>query len=181
MSGAGNLLGAVRAVCLSHIFGVLPLSSWSKLAPARFVRQVQMSRRIHKITRAAALAALLAAGSLGSALPVRAQSDDVDPEARILQLENQLRQLTGQNEELAHRNRILEEQLRALQGGAQATAPGQPGVAPPQIAAMPPVQIAPNYRQPAASESQIAAPPPIVQEPAPRPGRRGDAFDPAQN
>ena len=127
MSGAGNLLRAVRPICLSHIFGVLPLSSWFKLAPARFVRQVQMSRRIHKLARAAAL--LLAVGSLGSALPVRAQSDDVDPEARILQLENQLRQLTGQNEELTHRNRILEEQLRALQGGAQMAAPGQPVVA----------------------------------------------------
>jgi len=144
-----------------------------------------MSRRIHKITRAAALAALLAAGSLGSALPVRAQSDDVDPEARILQLENQLRQLTGQNEELQHRNRILEEQLRALQGGAQMAAPGQPVVAQPAPAAMPPVQIAPNYRPPGGgNEPQIAAAPvPIAQEPAgaPRPGRHGDAFDPAQN
>jgi len=140
-----------------------------------------MSRRIHKLTRAAALAVLLGICSLGWAQPARAQSDDFDPEARILQLENQLRQLTGQNEELAHRNRILEEQLRALQGGAQATTPGQPGVTPPQIAAMPPVQIAPNYRQPAGGESQIAAPTPIVQEPASRPGRRGDAFDPAQN
>jgi tol-pal system protein YbgF len=143
-----------------------------------------MSRRIHKMTRAAALAALLAVGSLGSALPVRAQSDDVDPEARILQLENQLRQLTGQNEELVHRNRILEEQLRALQGGAQMAAPGQPVVAQPAPAAMPPVQIAPNYRPPpGGNETQIAAPVPIAQEPAgaPRQGRHGDAFDPTQN
>ena len=142
-----------------------------------------MSRRIHKITCAAALAALLAVGSLGTALPIQAQSDDADPEARILQLENQLRQLTGQNEELQHRNRILEEQLRALQGGAQIAAPGQPVVAQPAPAAMPPVQIAPNYRSPAGgNEPQSTAPVPIAQEPAgaPRPGRHGDAFDPVQ-
>jgi len=139
------------------------------------------------MTRAAALAALLGLSSLGSAQqPARAQSDDIDPEARIQQLENQLRQLTGQNEELAHRNRILEEQLRALQGGAQMAAPGQPPAQPviaqPTTSPMPPVQVAPNYR-PAGGEAQIAAPAPIVQEPAgaPRQGRRGDAFDPAQN
>ena len=54
---------------------------------------------------------------LGS--PAFAQSDDVDPEIRIQQLENQLRQLTGQNEELQYRNRQLEERLRSLQSGAQ--------------------------------------------------------------
>jgi tol-pal system protein YbgF len=141
-----------------------------------------MSRRIHKMTRAAALAALLGLSSLGWAQPGRAQSDDVDPEARIQQLENMVRQLTGQNEELAHRNRILEEQLRALQGGAQMATPGPPVVAQPSTAAMPPVHVAPNYR-PAGGEAQVAAPAPIVQEPAgaPRQGRRGDAFDPAQN
>lgn len=145
-----------------------------------------MSRRIHKIARVAALAALLAVGSLGSAVPAwaQSQSDEVDPEARIQQLENQLRQLTGQNEELQHRNRILEEQLRALQGGAQVATPSQPVVAQPGPAAMPPVQIAPNYRPPpGGSEPQIAAPVPIAQEPAgaSRQGHRGDAFDPTQN
>ncbi len=141
-----------------------------------------MSSRFHKVTRAAALSAMLALCSQAFA-----QSDDVDPEVRIQQLENQLRQLTGQNEELQYRNRQLEERLRLLQGGAQAAPGGQPPA--PNIAAIPPVQ--PNWpaQAPAGYEPQIAAPAPIVQEPAgvpqgaPQPqGRRhGDAFDPSQN
>src|ERR1700761_7676753 len=78
-----------------------------------------MSFRIHKTTRAVAFAAMLGMGFQAWNTPVRAQSDDVDPEARIQQLENQLRQLTGQNEELQYRNRQLEERLRMLQSGAQ--------------------------------------------------------------
>ena len=118
-----------------------------------------------------------------------AQSDDVDPEIRIQQLENQLRQLTGQNEELQYRNRQLEERLRLLQGGAQAAPGGQPAALP-NTAAMSPVQPNPPLRQPQVGyEPQIAAPAPIVQEPAgvppgapPQQGRRrGDAFDPSQN
>jgi TolA-binding protein len=84
----------------------------------RFRDQARMSSRFHGIARAAAMAAMLALGSHAFA-----QSEDVDPEMRIQQLENQLRQLTGQNEELQYRNRQLEERLRLLQGGAQA-APG---------------------------------------------------------
>ncbi len=119
-----------------------------------------------------------------------AQSDDVDPEIRIQQLENQLRQLTGQNEELQYRNRQLEERLKLLQGGAQAVPGGQPPALP-NTAAMPPVQPNPPPRQPLPQvgyEPQIAAPAPIVQEPAgmppgapPQGRRRGDAFDPSQN
>ena len=139
-----------------------------------------MSSRFHGITRAAAIAAMLALASQAFA-----QSDDVDPDTRIQQLENQLRQLTGQNEELQYRNRQLEERLRLLQGGAQG-APGQPAVAQPGIAAAPPMQPGPAYRQPQAQpgyEPQIAAPAPIVQEPVAQPqGRhRGDAFDPGQS
>jgi tol-pal system protein YbgF len=152
-----------------------------------------MSSRFHHISRAAALAAMLA-----FAPQAFAQSDDVDPEIRIQQLENQLRQLTGQNEELQYRNRQLEERLRALGAGAQA-APGQPGPGqpPPQanIAAAPPPQGYPppaqgGYPPPAQAYPppaqqgypQIAAPAPIIQEPSPAPGRRrGDAFDPSQN
>jgi tol-pal system protein YbgF len=119
--------------------------------------------------------------------PASAQSDDVDPEMRIQQLENQLRQLTGQNEELQYRNRQLEDRLRALQGGAPGAAVGQPAVAQPGVAAAPPMQ--PAYRQPPAQpayEPQVAAPAPIVQEPVqgvpPAQGRRrGDAFDPSQS
>src|ERR1700687_1697159 len=137
-----------------------------------------MSSRFHKITCAAAMFAMLALSS-----QALAQSDDVDPEMRIQQLENQLRQLTGQNEELQYRNRQLEDRLRVLQGGAQ-TVPGQPPYAQPNVAAAPPLQTGPAYRQPV-YDAQIAAPAPIVQEPpagAQPPGRRrGDAFDPTQN
>ncbi|QWG14064.1 tol-pal system protein YbgF [Bradyrhizobium sediminis] len=141
-----------------------------------------MSSRFHGITRAAAIAAILALCS-----PALAQQyGDADAEMRIQQLENQLRQLTGQNEELQYRNRQLEERLRALQGGAQAV-PGQAPVVQPQpsVAAAPPVQPNPPLRQPqTAYDQQIAAPAPIVQEqgvPAAPGRRRGDAFDPAQN
>jgi tol-pal system protein YbgF len=146
-----------------------------------------MSFRIHKTTRVAALAAVLGLCALAWCSPALAQSDDVDPEVRIQQLENQLRQLTGQNEELQYRNRQLEERLRMLQSGAQGSpqgaVPGQMGAPMASTAAMPPAQQAPVYPQPPGGY-QVAAPAPIVQEPAglpPRGGRRGDAFDPNQN
>jgi tol-pal system protein YbgF len=150
-------------------------------------RQAKMSSRFHRITRAAAMAAILALSSQAFA-----QSGDVDPEMRIQQLENQLRQLTGQNEELQYRNRQLEERLRLLQGGAQAAPGAQPAGAPPNVAAAPPVQPGPAYRQPGAQpgyEPQIAAPAPIVGEsqglppgapPGAPQGRRRGAFDPGQ-
>lgn len=149
-----------------------------------------MSFRVHRLSCAAAVAALLALSS-----QALAQSDDADPELRIQQLENQLRQLTGQNEELQYRNRQLDERLRQLQGGVP-PAPG--GAAPAAVAAAPPVQLEPAYRQPQAqggypppqpvynqlqpgyNPPQTAAPAPIAQEAAPA-GRRGDAFDPSQN
>jgi tol-pal system protein YbgF len=142
-----------------------------------------MSSRVHGISGAAALSAMLVLSS-----PAFAQSDDVDPELRIQQLENQLRQLTGQNEELQYRNRQLEDRLRLLQGGAQAAPGAPPAVPQPNVAALPPAQPEPAYRQqPQAqpgSGQPIAAPAPIVQEPQgapPAPGRRrGDAFDPSQ-
>ncbi len=150
-----------------------------------------MSSRFHRITRAAAISAMLALSS-----QVSAQSDD--PEMRIQQLENQLRQLTGQNEELQYRNRQLEDRLRSLQGGAPAAPGGQAAVAQPNIAAAPPMQPNPAYRQPQPQpgyaqpqpgyEPQSAAQAPIVQEPPGAPQgipqaqgrRRGDAFDPSQ-
>jgi tol-pal system protein YbgF len=147
-----------------------------------------MSSTLHKVTRAAALAAVVVLCTPAWHSPAQAQSDDVDPEARIQQLENQLRQLTGQNEELQYRNRQLEERLRMLQGGAQApqgAAPGQPGAPLPNAAALPPVQPPPVYQTPPGGyQPQVAAPAPIVQEPAgvpPTGRRRGDAFDPNQN
>ncbi|MDB5605737.1 MAG: hypothetical protein JWP25_2637 [Bradyrhizobium sp.] len=149
-----------------------------------------MSSRFHRITRAAAMAAMLAFCSQAFSSPVLAQSDDVDPEMRIQQLENQLRQVTGQNEELQYRNRQLEDRLRSLQGGAQAAPGGQPAIPQPSVAALPPPQSNPGYRQPQAQpggydQQQIAAPAPIIQdEPGAAPAqgrRRGDAFDPGQN
>lgn len=119
--------------------------------------------------------------ALALCAPAFAQSDDIDPEIRVQQLENQLRRLTGQNEELQFRNRQLEDQLRQFQAAAPAAGAG--------VAAAPPARIAPA-RQPVqqpAYEPQIAAPAPIVQEPAapaplpPQGRRRGDAFDPNQN
>lgn len=152
-----------------------------------------MSSRFHKIVRALALAAVIMSCASASCSSALAQSEDVDPELRIQQLENQLRQLTGQNEELQYRNRQLEERLRALQAGNLPSA-GQPGPAPMgNTAALPPVQSAPAGSQqqpggayqapPGGYQSQVAGPAPIVQEPAgpPRGGRRGDAFDPSQN
>jgi tol-pal system protein YbgF len=135
-----------------------------------FKRQAKMSSRISLFARGAVMAAMLAA-----AVPALAQSDnDVDPEIRVQQLENQLRALTGQNEELQYRNRRLEEQLKLLQGNAApgSAPPGAPGVAavapqaPPQQAAPPPAQ-----------------PPVVLDQTAPQPQgrRRGDAFDPSQS
>src|SRR6201993_2462914 len=135
-----------------------------------------MSFSIHKTTRAAALAATLTLCTLAGPLPAFAQSDEVDPEIRIQQLENQLRQLTGQNEELQYRNRQLEDRLRLLQGSAQGAPGVPPAVAQPNVAAAPPMQPNPAYRQPPAGyDPQIAAPAPIVQESPgapPAPGRR---------
>jgi tol-pal system protein YbgF len=142
-----------------------------------------MSSRFHRITRVAAMSAMLALGSQAFA-----QSDDEDPAMRIQQLENQLRQLTGQNEELQYRNRQLEDRLRLLQGGAQVAPGGQAPAGQPNIATVAPTQPGPAYRQPPVQPGygqQIAAPAPLVQEPegVPQaPGRRrGDAFDPNQN
>jgi tol-pal system protein YbgF len=143
-----------------------------------------MSFRFHGFARAVALSATLALpcqffAQCGFAQTL-AQADDVDPELRVQQLENQLRQLTGQNEELQFRNRQLEEQIRQLQAGAPPAANVRPNVAmaPPPRPGPAPVQQQPGYDQ------QASVPPPIVEEPAPPPGpgrRRGDAFDPSQN
>src|SRR5579872_2628772 len=133
-----------------------------------------MSSNVLRTTRAAASAVLLGLSALAWAQPALAQSDEVDPEVRIQQLENQLRQLTGQNEELQYRNRQLEERLRLLQGaaqgGQQAALPGQPGAPPPANGtALPPVQ--PVQQAPGGFQQQGGPPAPIAQE-GPRGGRR---------
>jgi tol-pal system protein YbgF len=139
-----------------------------------------MSSRSRIVARVVILAAMLALSSRGFAQS-QAQSDDVDPELRVQQLENQLRQLTGQNEELQFRNRQLEEQIRQLQAGNPAAANVRPNVA----AAAPPPGPAPRQPQQPGYDPQMAAPAPIVQDPAVAEAgqgrRRGDAFDPSQN
>src|ERR1700681_511038 len=130
--------------------------SLSQCAPlsmsGRIRRQAPMSSRFHQITCAAAMFAMLALSSQASA-----QSDDVDPEMRIQQLENQLRQLTGQNEELQYRNRQLEDRLRMLQGAPKAAPGGHPAAVQPNVAAVPP-QPNPAYRQPQPGyDQQIAS------------------------
>ncbi len=138
-----------------------------------------MSSRFSTLARAAVMAAMLAAAPQAVAQP-----DDVDPEMRIQQLENQLRQLTGQNEELQYRNRQLEDRLRQL-----GTAPAAGGQAAQSNVAAIPAQPGPASRQPQVQpppyDQQIAAPAPIIQEPPAPPQaqgrRRGDAFDPSQN
>jgi tol-pal system protein YbgF len=138
-----------------------------------------MSSRFHRVVRIAAISMSLALSCHAFAQ----QSDDVDPEMRIQQLENQLRQLTGQNEELQFRNRQLEEQIRQLQAGAPPAVGVRPNVA---LAPAPPPAPPPRLpQQPGYDPQQVAPPAPIVQEEAAvAPGqgrRRGDAFDPSQN
>src|SRR5713226_6030435 len=158
-----------NAGCDPVTFLAYSLSQCAPLSMSRRLRrQAPMSSRFHQITCAAAMSAMLALSSQASA-----QSDDVDPEMRIQQLENQLRQLTGQNEELQYRNRQLEDRLRSLQGGAPGAPIGQPAVAQPNIAAAPPVQPYPPLGQPQAQPGygqQIAPPAPIAGE---APGGRG--------
>src|SRR3979411_1078852 len=108
----------------------------------RFRRQAKMSSRIHQITCAAALSAMLAFSSQAPA-----QSGAPALEIPIQQLENQWRQLPGQNEELQYRNRQLEDRLKLLQGGAQAAPGGQPAAAQPNIATGPPMEPNPASRQ----------------------------------
>src|SRR6202048_1626396 len=135
-----------------------------------------MSFRLHTVARAFAMSVML-----GLSAHAFAQSDDVDPEIRVQQLENQLRQVTGQNEELQFRNRQLEEQIRQVQAGASAAANVPPNIAAPPAAQ--PGQAPRQVQVPQAGEAQqIAAPAPIVKAPPAVQGRRrGDAFDPSQN
>lgn len=134
---------------------------------------------------------LVAAAAMLFASPSFAQSGEVDPEVRILQLENRLRQLTGQNEELQYRNRQLEQQLQTLQSAApppaaNAAPPPRPNVAAVPPSAAPP-SVPPTYSPPPQQAlPPVASAPPIVQDQTAPPApvgnrRRGDAFDPSQN
>src|SRR4030088_1534367 len=147
--------------------------SFNLLVVSPLCRQVSMTSRFHRTTRAAAIAAMLTVAPHVLAAQVLAQSDDADPEMRIQQLENQLRQLTGRNEELQYRNRQLEDRLKLLQAGTQAAPGGQAAVAQPNAALPtpplpPPKHPGPVYHPPQPQpgyEPQIATPAPIMQEP----------------
>jgi tol-pal system protein YbgF len=93
-------------------------------------------------------------GASPSAADQTAQMSGSDLVVRLERLESQIRQLTGAIEQLQFRNQQLEVQVRRLQEGG-ATSGVQP---------RPPSPSAPSG--PAATTA---------------PGRRGDAFDPAQN
>jgi tol-pal system protein YbgF len=95
-----------------------------------------------------------------------AQSSASDLSVRIDRLEAQIRQMTGAIEQLQFRNQQLADQLRRMEdGGAQ-----QSSAQPPRSTGAP--TIAPSVTRPPATPAP--APPPPA-------GRRGDAFDPAQN
>lgn len=95
-----------------------------------------------------------------------AQAAPGDLVVRLDRLENQIRQLTGAIEQLQFRNQQLEGQLRRMQEDTEyrfQELGGKGGVRPPA-------------RPPAAQAPTTAMPPTGTV-----PGKRGDAFDPAQN
>src|SRR4030088_1931005 len=124
--------------------------SFNLLVVSPLCRQVSMTSRFHRTTRAAAIAAMLTVAPHVLAAQVVAQSDDADPEMRIQQLESQLRQLTGRNEELQYRNRQLEDRLKLPGGGTQAPPAAQAAVAQPTVALPPAQPPGPVYQPPQA-------------------------------
>jgi tol-pal system protein YbgF len=97
-----------------------------------------------------------------STSPQMAQMGPTDMVVRIDQLERQIRSLTGAIEQLQFRNQQLEQQIRRLEdesGRTQGTPRGAVPRTPPAAAVVP---------------APPAPAPPV-------PGRRNDAFDPAQN
>jgi len=107
-----------------------------------------------------------------------AQSSSTDLTMRIDRLEAQIRQLTGAIEQLQYRNQQLEAHVRRMQG-QEGDYRGQEGAPAPRSA--------PPQRPPATPQAMPpqAAPPQTYPQtyppPASSPGRRGDAFDPANN
>ena len=112
----------------------------------------------------------LALGLLSSAVPATAQ-DAADIVVRLNRVENVTRQLSGQIEQLQYENRQLKEQLRKFQEDVefrfQESGKGSGRKAPAAVPAPP---------------SGGGAGAPYGTNPGEgRPGKRGDAFDPAQN
>ena len=102
--------------------------------------------------------AVCAVACVVAVAPARAQGAG-DIYIKIDQLENQVRQLTGAVEQLQYRNQQLEATVKRLQDEVET----RPGARPSVQAGLPRGAVQPM------------APPPAA------PGRRTDAFDPAQN
>jgi len=127
-------------------------------------------------------------GDQGSHRDRLAQSSASDLSVRIDGLEAQVRQMTGVIEELQFRNQQMADQLRRLQGDAPQPSTAQQSISPPPVM-QPPMQ--PSMQPSMAQQQSAQAPrsagasPPAAQvaarPAAAAPGRRGDAFDPAQN
>ncbi|GEM_PF-142602 len=109
-----------------------------------------------------------------------AEPGQTDPSSllvRMGRLESQIRQLNGQMEQMQFETRRLEEQLRKFQEDVdfrfRERAPGAPaGMAPQRRGdAIPEAQPGPELQGRAPGAAAMAS----------QPGRRGDAFDPAQN
>ncbi len=116
------------------------------------LRQFRLDRRIR--SGLAALALGVAVSCLG--LPAKAQ-DAADLVVRTSRMENQIRQLSGQIEQLQFENKRLSEQLRKFQEDVDFRLNERGG------------------RASGAAAPGNTAPPAA----APRPQRRGDAFDPS--
>lgn len=95
--------------------------------------------------------------------PPGAESDEADVSARIGRIENALRTLTGTIERLQFENQQLKTQIQRMQEDNEFRFQQLGAKSPPPSTARP------------------AAPTVPVAPPASQPGRRSDAFDPAQN
>jgi len=116
----------------------------------------------------------VACGVIALPAAAAAQVSSSDLLVRIDQLENQIRQLTGQIEQMEYRSQQLEATVRRLQDESDARnrGPARSAAAPPRQAVAPP--IAPTVAPPVAPVIAPASAPP-------QPGRRSDAFDPAEH
>jgi tol-pal system protein YbgF len=91
-------------------------------------------------------------GILAAATAAHAQAGPADVLYRIERLENQIRQMTGDIEQLQYRNQQLEAALNGM-----------------------------RYQDPGSRGGRVAPPPMQPGAPGVSSGRRGDAFDPAEN
>lgn len=106
----------------------------------------------------ALLAAVVLAGASLAATPARAQDADAsDLVIRLERIQNQMRQLTGQIEQLQFRNQQLEQQMKRMQEDNEF-----------------------RFQQLGAKGGAPAAAPQGGRPAPAAPGRRSDAFDPAQ-